>query len=514
MYIQNSSTNLSQKIEEIEDEMNRLVMARQQNTPRFRQLSQMKFNLESDDIANYLANYQSKPGDDQGTYSDLELAERDSAPLAPAETPQYKQKTIAELEAEIVEAISSKNPQKALAELVLANRLPLSVIERYSQHLVRERNLKIDLERRAYEECMHRFREIELKEDPGERVWKIQALAREFHRTEKQIRESYFKSLIAQKLEEPMTREEMRKKHGGGRHWLMRGWIPKQSLILLHAQGGVGKTLYVNHLVRCLASGTDWEEYRVENPVPILYIQTDTPPGIMDNYLEQADIQDDLPIRYHINWQIEHTYQLYKWIKKYGSKFIVIDCLTSINQNTMISENDVEYSRPLLQLRDISKELDCTFLIIHHSNAEGGARGTRSLRNTVDELQSLTPVNPQDPTNPERILNWEKSRSRITMKYRMEFTDDDYSWRLLEMNEDEPTNRSTRWTIQEHFLKNKGVRFVIDELVNILQLNESTLRKELRQMVKEGMIDRQANPSFKVGASIPRHFYLINEEKS
>lgn len=493
-------------------------MAGKNYSTEYQRLYSQKFQLELQlsngaEISSYLTNYQDPPGAGNGVWEDVALPA--TAPILENAQPQIKQKTIAELEAEIVQAVAAKNPQKALAQLAIANRFSLPLIELYAQQLVRERGLKIDLERRDYEECMHRFREIELNEDPGERVWKVQALAREFHRTEKQIRETYFKSLIAQKLEEPMTRAEMRKKYGGGRHWLMRGWIPKQSLILLHAQGGVGKTLYVNHLVRCLASGTDWEEYRVENPVPTLYIQTDTPPGIMDNYLEQADIGDNLPIRYHVNWQIEHTYQLYKWIKKYGAKFIVIDCLTSINQNTMISENDVEYSRPLLQLRDISKELDCTFFIIHHSNAEGGVRGTRSLRNTVDEVQSLTPVCPQDPTNSERILTWEKSRSRMPMKYRMQFTDDDYSWRFLEMDENEPTNRTTRWTIQEHFLKNKGVRFVVEELANILQLNESTLRKELKQLVKEGMVDRQSNSSYRPGqVGIPKHFYLINEEKS
>lgn len=429
----------------------------------------------------------------------------------------YQDKTIIEIESEILAAATAKNFKLALTKVAAGNNLPFDAIEILAKNLLQDNGLtgQYDLDKTEYEHCIDEIRNLELQiSDPGEKLWKMQALAKKYKRSRRDLIETYCKSLIAQQLSDPVKLQDLKDKYGDRRQWVLRGWIPKASLVLLHAHGGTGKTLFVQYLIKLLTSGQDWQEYKVQGKNSVLYIQTDTSPTNLIESLKQVGITNDCAIQYHTDWQIDYTAQLYRWIKASRPSVVIIDSLASVNRFTTISENDTEYARPILYLGDIAREFGCSFLLIHHSNSEGKSRGTKAIRAAVDEEWNLEAVNPKDPSDPERLLTMQKSRSRMPMKYKLKFDDDSFAWDLLEPEDSDGNltqNSGTRWLIVDYLTKHSGQLCCPASIADALNKPESTIRRELPALYREGLIDRELNPNFQVGRSggQPKHYYTI-----
>lgn len=430
----------------------------------------------------------------------------------------YKDKTLTEIESELLAAATQRNFKLALTKVAAANSLPLEAIEIIAKDLLQEKGLnsQYDIDKSEYQRCIDEIRELELQiSDPGEKLWKMQALAKKYKRSRRDLLETYCKSLIAQHLAEPIKLQDLKDKYGDRRQWILRGWIPKASLILLHAHGGTGKTLFVQYLMKLLTSGEDWQEYKVQGKNSILYIQTDTSPTNLIESLKQVGITNDCPIQYHTDWQIDYTAQLYHWIKASRPALVVIDSLASVNRFTTISENDTEYARPILYLGDMAREFGCSFLILHHSNSEGKSRGSKAIRAAVDEEWNLETVNPKDPSDPERLLTMQKSRSRMPMKYKLKFDDDSFAWNLLEPEDEDGNltqNSGNRWLIVDYLTKHPGQLFCPASVADALNKPESTIRRELPGLYREGLVDRELNPNFRDGrgGGQPKHYYTIH----
>lgn len=425
------------------------------------------------------------------------------------------QKTIAELEAEILAAATSRNPKLALTKVAALNNLVYSVIETLANNLLKDQGLESqhDLVKADYTRCMQDIRDIELKEDPGEKEWKLQDLARRHKRNKKDMLEAFYKSLLIQHLEDPISLAELRKTLPPSREWILRGFIPTKSLILLHGHGGSGKTLLVQHLLKLILQGIDWGEYKVRKANSgILYIQSDTGLSDVNESFKQAGIPDDVPIYCHDKWRIEYMSYLYKWAKQYRPSTIVIDSLSNVSINSTVTENETAYARPILALREISTEVGCSIFVIHHSNAGGEARGSKAIKAAVDEVWRLE-RSTKDESDPKRLLTIQKSRSRATMQYSLKFDDEDFSWDLLEPEDESgnPTqNSSARWLIVNHLNKHPGVRFCNQDLAQIIGCSPETIRKEFLNLAREGVIDRERNSKYDGHTkNEPKYLYYV-----
>lgn len=426
-----------------------------------------------------------------------------------------RQKSIEQVAAEILAAATSKNPKLALTKVAAINNFSYDLVESMARSLIEEQGLdnQYDLQKSDYERCIGRIRDVELTEDPGLRDFKLHQLAREYRfRGMKDMMDVYYKSLLVQHLEDPVSLDEYRQKNPESVRWLMRGWIPEGSLILLHGHGGLGKTLFVHHLFKHLVKGIDWGEYKVETGRHgILYIQTDTPLAVANQAMHEAGLTEPgLPISIHGSWRVEFMSYLYNWIKKQRPALVVIDSLTSVNRANIISENTTEYARPVLQLKDMAVELNTSFFIIHHSNGAGEARGSRAIRNAVDAVWRLEAAT-KNESDLERVLVMEKFRGRACSRYRMKFDDENFDWDLLEPEEGQPEqNINARKAIVEHLNQHRGVRFCNEDLAEILGFSILTVRKETSALAREGAIDKQKNLEYNPRNGANRHFYLLS----
>ncbi|MBE9191425.1 AAA family ATPase [Gloeocapsopsis crepidinum LEGE 06123] len=453
----------------------------------------------------------------QYTQIDPNTAFASPASSSPVKRPrQPREKTLGELESEIIAAATSSNPKLALTQVAALNGFQYSLVEHFATSLIEQQGLggDYDLQKQAYTDCIRAIRELELKEDPGEKDWKLFDLARKYGRSKSEMLDNYYKSLLVQHLEDPISLQEFLEKNPDGQKWLLRGWIPERSITLFHGHGGIGKTLYTHHLIKHIVTGVDWEEYKVrEGKNGVLYVQTDTPLPTAVEALKNADIPIDAPIQLQGDWRIEFMHYLYRWIEQQRPALVIIDSLSSACRFSTVSENQTEYARPILQLRDIASEFGCSFIIIHHSNGEGEARGSKAIRAAVDQVWKIDRAT-KNEEDPKRILTIQKSRSRATKRYELEFDDEEFSWNLLEPEDEngEPIqNRSARWLIVNHLHKNKGDRFCIQDLAQTVKISEATVRKELSGLAREGAIDKIRNPNWNSQFDrVPRYLYLMS----
>ncbi|PNW60053.1 UNVERIFIED_CONTAM: hypothetical protein BEN50_04895 [Euhalothece sp. KZN 001] len=369
-----------------------------------------------------------------------------------------------------------------------------------------------DPEYAKYQKLLERIREIELKNSPGYRLWLMQNLGKEYGRHPKQLEDIYFKELAATEVEPSMTIEELMEKYGDDcNEWLMHGLLPKGSTLLLHALGYTGKSRLFYDLIYHLVTGKPWGDFQTTaQSRRCLIVQTDEPQSDMIRVLKQRGLDDpNLPIRYKTKWLVEHIQDLRQEIEEHRPEFVFIDSLTSISRRSWYEENQTEYARPVLMLRDLAQEFGCTIVITHHSNGEGKSRGTKAIFNAVSEVWNLSKLeNDKNPASKIRTLTIEKSRARSPEKYQISFDEENSSWKFegLVNTEGDLENLMTK-AEEEIFnllVKNKGIGYSLRELAEVTGYSEGHIRRTTKPLVRRGLINHHKHPTEKYW------IYIIN----
>ncbi|AFY43637.1 DnaB-like helicase N-terminal domain-containing protein [Nostoc sp. PCC 7107] len=352
-----------------------------------------------------------------------------------------------------------------------------------------------DYERWQYNNLIKAIREIESSvDDPGLKMMKMHNLAKKHgNGMSPQLLETiYYKSLLNGENEPAMTLSEFEAKYGQlVNEWHMNGLLPKGKVVLLYAKGGEGKTRIAYELGLHLATGQAWSGFPVNGKCKLLYVQTDESPNDTLSVLKSRGYENSTEIHLKSRWTVDHTESLKKEIQRLGSQFILIDSLSSVNKNSLFSENDVEYARPILRLKEIAQELGVTILIIHHANKEGDTRGSSAIFASVSEVWKLardvSADAPSDGTG--RLLTIEKSRSRAPATYKLQFCPEDKSWICLgKEGEMGNTNASLKDAIIEFLEDNRGTNYEAEEITHELRGHLDSIRRALFQLAEDGII--------------------------
>ena len=393
---------------------------------------------------------------------------------------------------EIYDANVTGNPEIELPQISRWTGIPLDTIEDIGKRLV-ESKLNHDLEADEFSEMLNRYRKVDQIEDAGLRAWKLQALARKYKRPVQHLTEAYSKALVNQMPVQPLSPREFRALHEAEVDWLVKGWIPTGTTLLLHADGGVGKTLFCYELMECILTGRSWNGYPVKQG-KVLLVQTDEPTLVTHERIDIRGIDDDAPLALLTDWQIEGLSRLERFIALHKPELVIVDSLTSINRSCMFSENDTEYARPLLELARLGNTYNCTVIVIHHSNAEGNSRGSRAIYNSVSEVWSLSKGENQN----DRLMRVQKTRlGRPPGRYKFRFDDEDFTFAYLgedhggdDSYDDAAATNEKRIELWLNDGDRRGIPVTAQEVSELLGLAYDATRRSLYELWAKGLVKR------------------------
>ncbi len=350
-------------------------------------------------------------------------------------------------------------------------------------------------------------------EQPTLRLLKLKDLAEESQLSMKLLELLYLKSLTEQ-CSKLLTYEELKELAGSTvREWLMNGLVPKNTTILLAADGGIGKTKFAYGIGKVLIQGSEFGQFNTTGQKrKILYYQGDESPGDMFEALEilgysEEDISKYVRVRF--GWSGENIPTLLHDLKEFQPELVFIDSLSTANRYSVYKESEMEYARPILELTGLASQYKTTFVIIHHTNKEGGVRGTTAIRNAVSEVWQLTKDTSQTATPNDRILEINKSRSRSSgKKYRLMFNPEDLGFTFLGEEVEQPNGagQSAKETTLQLLADNRNIGFTSEEIAHRQGASKSYARRYLAELAADGLVSVNRQPGK------PNTYYLAYED--
>lgn len=126
-------------------------------------------------------------------------------------------------------------------------------------------------------------------------------------------------------------------------------------------------------------------------------------------------------------WRFAHIQQLEAFVRRHRPVFIVIDSLTACFAGMNVDLIKSNAGDSLYALRDLANVYQCSIVILHHLNRQGGLRDSSSF---VDNVSEVVKLYRQDGNydNNQFVLEWVKSRSGLTGKHILQRRAMNYGW--------------------------------------------------------------------------------------
>ncbi|MHC5817255.1 MAG: DnaB-like helicase N-terminal domain-containing protein, partial [Nostoc sp.] len=337
--------------------------------------------------------------------------------------------------------------------------------------------------------------------DPSFRFFRLHHLANESKVSINFLERFYLKSLTDQ-CSKLLNYEELKELAGSTvREWLLNGLVPKSTTILLASDGGVGKTKLAYGIGKILIQGSKFGPFQATGEKRrILYYQGDESEGDMLQALETLGYSEDdicKYVRVRFGWSAENMPTLIQDLKEFQPELVFIDSLSTANRFSIYRESEMEYARPILEMTGLANQYKVTFVIIHHTNKEGGVRGTTAIRNAVSEVWTLSKDKSQTATAYDRILEIDKSRSRSSgKKYRLMFNPEDLSFSFLGEEGDELSRdgQSARENTLELLASHRNIKFTSEEIAHRLGISKPYARRYLGELSADGLVSVKRQP--------------------
>lgn len=184
--------------------------------------------------------------------------------------------------------------------------------------------------------------------------------------------------------------------------FIIPGMLAAPSVVLLHGEGGLGKTTFALRLGAHVLAGESMAIRGSAVPIAkgkVLYFSADQGAEDFDRQIEELGLE--IPYRSASNaftvipdWQFSQLQRFQALLIEHQPQLVILDSLTGLNGTSLVSENDARYAKPIRELTVLlgSGHLPrCSVIILHHNNKSGGFRGSTSIRDAVDESWGMKP---------------------------------------------------------------------------------------------------------------------------
>jgi len=350
-----------------------------------------------------------------------------------------------------------------------------------------------------YNSLIERLKEVLLKvPDAGLRHFKLKDLGKQFGWRVGELQQLFLNHMASREDEPLMTFQELTDKYGGDtQEWITHGIFPRGTTNLIYGTSGDGKTLLVYDLLYHALTGQAWNNFPQTNkPCKALVIQTDeSPRSIIENLGSRLEGMG-LEVKFKTRWSLESLLYLREEIEEYAPDLLIIDSLTSVNRFSTRSENDAEYARQIYALGQMSGELNCCTVMLHHANKSGDVRGSSSIRAAFDQILELKrPEDSRSWDDTRRLLSFCKSRFRAPATYTLELQPETKTWKVTGKKDDLNFNPQVgggtyRESIVDFLAGKRGRVFENKEICDKTAISPSTVRRLTGDLEREKVIQR------------------------
>ncbi|NEZ61515.1 hypothetical protein D0962_01780 [Leptolyngbyaceae cyanobacterium CCMR0082] len=249
------------------------------------------------------------------------------------------------------------------------------------------------------------------------------------------------------------------------RRWVVGGLLPANSVAIIGAPGGIGKTVLLYDIAKAIATGHSWSGLPTVHG-KVLIVQVDEPKTDTSDKLHEACF-DAVPkgaITWCRRWRFTQTRQLFQIINKLKPNLVIIDSITAAHAGTDTDMISSKAGDCVYKLRDFAETADwgVSFWLVHHVNkgAVVGLRDSSTFKDNASEIQLL--AKPKDGDWPKDFycLNIEKSRAGLQGEYMIERDTLNYGWKFMGLK-DAPASVET---ISNYLGKYPNRRFSPKEL--------------------------------------------------
>ena len=229
--------------------------------------------------------------------------------------------------------------------------------------------------------------------------------------------------------------------------YLIPGLLPKPWTLLVHADGGTGKTAMCQTIAKHISKGKAFNIHGglVDVPVgKVLWLNGDQNERILRRQFMMIDAGENIDVVGEWDMQWYRRFCKYQKANKYD--LVVIDSLDGCNDSNPYEENRREFALPIKRLarRNGQDFPACSIVIIHHNTKEGKFRGTSAIRAAVDETWNMRKVSLDElmslslPIN-TRMVTVEKSRDDREGQQMVFTLMPDYTYKIGPVPETEAT---------------------------------------------------------------------------
>lgn len=208
------------------------------------------------------------------------------------------------------------------------------------------------------------------------------------------------------------------------RDMLLSPWLESQSLSMIYAARGVGKTHFALNIAHALATGGSFLGWQATAPTPVLYIDGEMPAPSLQERLElisKASGIDPAPDMFRIvsrdaqpfgvmpNLATSEGQELIS--ESMGNaRVIILDNLSSLVYGA--KENEAEGWEPIAQWAIRQRALGKSLIFVHHAGKNGVQRGTSKREDLLDISISLKRPTDYCAVDGARFeVHFEKARS-------------------------------------------------------------------------------------------------------
>ena len=306
--------------------------------------------------------------------------------------------------------------------------------------------------------------------------------------------------------------------------YLIPGLLPKPWTLLVHADGGTGKTAMCQTIAKHISKGKAFNIHGglVDVPVgKVLWLNGDQNERILRRQFMMIDAGENIDVVGEWDMQWYRRFCKYQKANKYD--LVVIDSLDGCNDSNPYEENRREFALPIKRLarRNGQDFPACSIVIIHHNTKEGKFRGTSAIRAAVDETWNMRKAGVEETIElglsfNTRLVTVEKSRDDRE-GHQMVFTlMPDYTYKIGPVPEAD--NKVKMDTPNQHTLDVLEVMradrkpWSVNELVEHDAVGgehrKRAIRYGLQRLEQQALIERCDPPAEKRGRGKPPVYYL------